>query len=210
MAWPTLFLYPSHHQSDFVATMGESEMLAYRMVEMFPEIEDEEDEGEGQTSIHWDYNNEFVSSKLAVYFEVHSTASSSGGGKGDEPVHPESVEPLRAQGEAMRYYESSRALKSDEGPEMAEVARCTERVRLSKQRKAWKRRHGSLWHKPDPCPVVRVHPGMTLGDILRNKNMLVPGFVVTLTLFPENHPAHKAFLKERQCIGVLQPDGMAT
>jgi len=30
-------------------------------------------------------------------------------------------------------------------------------------------------------------------------------FLVTLIVFPENHPAHAAFLKEHDCVGVLQP-----
>lgn len=147
-----------------VESVGEAEMIALHMAEMFPELEDEADE----TPIPWDYNNEFVCSKLAVYFEVHCT-------EGDnEIVHPESVELLTDQSSAMRFYEASRALKGDEGPEMANVARIQERQHLHKQRKAWKKRHGSLWAKPDPCPVVRVHPAVTLRDVLTDSRMVVP------------------------------------
>ena len=68
-SWPCMFVYPSHSQSDFVKHFAESEMLALRMAEMFPETENEGDE----TAIPWDYNNEFRCSNLAVYFEVHPT-----------------------------------------------------------------------------------------------------------------------------------------
>mmetsp|Transcript_6859 Transcript_6859/g.12909 ORF Transcript_6859/g.12909 Transcript_6859/m.12909 type:complete len:541 (+) Transcript_6859:116-1738(+) len=191
--WPTMFVYPSHNQSDFIAEFCESDMIALRMAEVFPEL----DEGITETSMPWDYNNEFVCSKLAVYFEVHCT------GKYDDAVHPESVEKLRDQGAAMRFYESSRALKGDEGPEMATVARCLERKHLHKQRKAWIKEHKSLWAKPDPCPVVRVHPACTLIDVLKDNRMVVPNFLVTFILFPEDHPAHESFLKEHKCLGIL-------
>ena len=164
------------------------------MAEVFPPLED----GQFETSVPWDYNNEFDCTKLAVYFEVHCTEEDG------EPVHPESVEKLKDQGSTMRFYESSRALKGDEGPDMSTVARCLERKNLHKQRKAWKKRHGSLWAKPDACPVVRVHPAVTLKDVLTDKRMVVPNFLVTFMIFPEEHPAHIAFLKERRCLGVLE------
>jgi hypothetical protein len=49
-----------------------------------------------------------------------------------------------------------------------------ERKHLHQQRVAWKKKHGSLWHMPEPNPVVRVHPAMTLGDVLRDTRMVVP------------------------------------
>ncbi len=194
-SWPCMFIYPSHNQSDFIEHFSESEIFAYRMADVFPEFEN----GENETIMPWDYNNEFVCSNLAVYFEVHCME------KDGDVIHPEFVQKLKDQGATMRFYESSRALKGDEGPEMATVARCTEKKLLHKQRKAWKKKHGSLWSKPDVCPVVRVHPAVSLIQILTDKQMVVPNFLVTFMLFPENHPAHKEFLKERQCLGVLQP-----
>jgi tetratricopeptide (TPR) repeat protein len=193
-SWPTMFVYPSHNQSDFIAEFCESDMIALRMAEVFPEL----DQGITETAMPWDYDNAFVCSKLAVYFEVHCREND------DEVVHPESVEKLRDQGAAMRFYESSRALKGDEGPEMANVARCLERKYLHKQRKAWIKKHKSLWAKPDPCPVVRVHPACTLIDVLKDGRMVVPNFLVTFILFPEDHPAHEAFLKEHKCLGILE------
>ena len=74
----------------------------------------------------------------------------------------------------MKYYESSRALKGDEGIEIENVVRIVERKHLYKQRKAWKKEHGSLWAKPDPSPIVRVHPAMTLRDVLTDPRMVVP------------------------------------
>lgn len=194
-SWPCMFVYPSHNQSDFIEHFAESEMIAMRVAEMFPEIEGEQLE----TAMPWDFNNEFRCSKLAIYFEVHCTE-----GKGDV-VHPESVEKLEDQGSAMRFYESSRALKGDEGPEMATVARCLERKHLHQQRKAWKKKHKSLWTKPDPCPVVRVHPAVSLIDVLTDARFVVPNFLVTLMVFPEDHPAHTAFLKEHRLISILEP-----
>ncbi|KAG7344820.1 hypothetical protein IV203_032351 [Nitzschia inconspicua] len=212
--WPCLFLYPSHSQSDFVEKFAEEEMLAVRMAEMFPEVE----EGD-ETAMPWDYNQEFQCSNLAVYFEVNcpdDEASSSMSDKTNKKdttttivtktlVHPDSVERLLDQASAMRFFEASRALKGDEGPEMANLAKAVERKRLHQQRKAWKKKHGSLWAVPDPCPVVRVHPAMTLRDILTDPRMVVANFVVTLVVIPENHPAHAEYLKEHKCVGILQP-----
>jgi tetratricopeptide (TPR) repeat protein len=197
-SWPSMFVYPSHSQSDFVEAFGESELLALRMAEMFPELEDSGDE----TAVPWDYNNEFICSSLAVYFEVHCTESK------NKAIHPDSVEPIEDQGSAMRFYEASRALKGDEGPEMQNIARIAERQHLHKQRKKWKKQHGSLRVKPDPCAVVRVHPAVTLLEVLTDRRMVVPNYLVTFIVFPENHPAHQAFLKEHKCIGILQPKGM--
>lgn len=199
-AWPVLFVYPSHHQSDFIEHFGEDEVIAYRMAEMFPE----EENGVQETEMPWDYKNEFRCSNLAVYFEVHCIGTDADS-KGNQLVHPECVERLKDQGSAMRFYESSRALKGDEGPEMSTVARCSERKHLHHQRKAWTKKHGSLWSKPDPCPVVQVHPAATLGQVLRNTNMVVPNFLVTVMLFPNEHPAHKEFLKEHETIDLVEP-----
>ncbi len=193
--WPSMFVYPSHKQSDFIAEFAESDMLAVRMAEVFPEIEN----GENQTRIPWDYNHEFQCSKLALYFEVHCTEHDV------DVIHPECVTKLKDQAEAIRFYESSRALKGDEGPDMATVARCLERKRLHNQRKRWKKKHKSLWSKPDLCPVVRVHPAVTLLDVLQDKRMVVPNFLVTFILFPEDHPAHIDFLRQRHCLGILEP-----
>lgn len=199
--WPVLFVYPSHRQSDFVEHFAEDEMIALRMAQMFPEAEDG---SASETDVPWDYNNEFRCSNLSVYFEVHCTDAESDK-KGNQIIHPDGVQRLKDQGAAMRFYEASRALKGDEGPEMATVARCMERKHLHRQRKAWIERHGSLWARPDPCPVVQVHPAATLGQVLRDTNMVVPNFLVTVMLFPNEHPAHKAFLKEHRCIGIVEP-----
>lgn len=193
--WPCMFVYPTHGQSDFVNDFAESEMLALRMADVLPEPEDD---GKSETAMPWDYNNEFRCSNLAVYFEVHCMEN-------EKIVHPEYVTRLHDQGEAMRFYESSRALLGDEGPEIANVARYAERKLLHKQRKAWKKEHGSLWAKPDPCPVVRVHPAMMLRDILTDERMVVPNFLITFLMLPMEHPAHKKFLNEHKCVGVLQP-----
>jgi hypothetical protein len=211
-SWPCLFVYPSHSQSDFILQFGEDEMLAMRMAEMFPEVDFDDEKGE--TAVQWDYNNEFQCSELAVYFEVncpednnnHNTTKNNMDPKRSGLVHPDSVERLLDLGATMQFYESSRALKGDEGPEMVNLVQAVERKRLHKQRKAWKKEHGSLWAKPDPCPVVRVHPAMTLRDILVDKRMVVANFLVTLVVIPENHPAHADYLKEHKCIGVLQPN----
>mmetsp|Transcript_11369 Transcript_11369/g.20936 ORF Transcript_11369/g.20936 Transcript_11369/m.20936 type:complete len:548 (-) Transcript_11369:97-1740(-) len=199
--WPVLFVYPSHHQSDFIEHFGEDEIIALRMAQMFPEQEGNDSGNE--TEMPWDYNNEFRCSNLAVYFEVHCLDTDLDS-KRNPVIHPDSVERLKDQGAAMRFYESSRALKGDEGPEMTTVARCMERKHLHHQRKAWIKKHGSLFSKQDPWSVVQVHPAATLGQVLRNKNMVVPNFLVTIMLFPTEHPAHKEFLKEHKCIGIVE------
>lgn len=194
-SWPCMFLYPSHNLSDFIEHFAETDMLAIRMAEVFPELES----GQSETAVTWDFNNEFVCSRLAVYFEVHCIE---GDGK---LIHPECVEKLTDQAATMRFYECSRALKGDEGPDMAHVASLLEKRHLNKQRKAWEKEYRSLWAKPDPCPVVRVHPAATLIEILNDKRMIVPNFLVTFIIYPEDHPSHAAFLKERKCLGVLSP-----
>lgn len=202
--WPVLFVYPSHRQSDFIEQFGEDELIAIRMAQMFPE--DETYSGHGETDIAWDFNNEFRCSNLVVYFEVHCM-DDDGDGSEKQIVHPDSVERLTDLGSAMRFYESSRALKGDEGPEMANVARCMERKHLYQQRKAWIKKHGSLWAKPNPCPVVQIHPGATLAQVLRHKDLVVPNFLLTFILFPMSHPAHEEFLRKHKCIGIVEPAG---
>ena len=171
-SWPCMFVYPSHRQSDFVADFGESELLAMRMAEVFPEL----DEGQSATTtMPWDTNNEFVCSRLAVYFEVHEAAVGEDAVNAATAVHPESVQRLPDQAAAMRFYESSRALKGDEGDAMATVAQLQERKLLARQRRAWCAEHGSLWaNRPYNSPVVRVHPAMTLRDVLTDERMVVP------------------------------------
>lgn len=195
-SWPCMFVYPSHNQSDFIKEFYENEMIAIRLAEVFPELDDDDDDDKTsarkqETAMSWDYNNEFICSQLAVYFEVHESAvevskqlvygtteqqneSKKKLDKNRVLVHPESVELLMDQGSCMKYYESSRALKGDEGIEIENVVRIVERKHLYKQRKAWKKEHGSLWAKPDPSPIVRVHPAMTLRDVLTDPRMVVP------------------------------------
>jgi tetratricopeptide (TPR) repeat protein len=191
-AWPCMFVYPSHQTSDFIEHFQESEMFAIRMALMFPELETDE-----ETAMPWDYKNEFTCGQLAVYFEVWDVR--------DHLVHPESVELLRDQASCMRFYEATRALKGDEGPDMANVVRAVERKHLYQQRKAWKAAHGSLWAKPDPNPVVRVHPAATLKDVLLDGRLVISNFIVTFIVFPENHPAHEEYLKEHKCVGIINP-----
>lgn len=191
--WPCLFVYPSHNQSDFIDSFSESEMLAIRMAQVFPEL----DEGETETSMSWDYNNEFTCSNLAVYFEVHCMDDCE-----DALIHPDFVEPLNDLKSAMKFYESSRALKGDDGVDIARLHQLLERRHLHRQRKAWIKVHKSLWAKPE-CPVVRVHPAVTLKDILVDSRMVVPNFLVTFILIPENHPAHDKFLKDHKVLGLL-------
>ena len=203
--WPCMFLYPSHNQSDFVKQFAESDMLALIMAGMFPESEDmigeQQQEAEPPS---WDYNHEFVCSNLAVYCEVHCSDNDGD----DSLIHPEYVSKLKDQGEAMRLYEATRALRGDEGTEMLNLVQAVERKKLYQQRKAWQKKHGSLWSTPGPCPVVEIHPAVTLGDVLADKRIVVPNFLVTFILFPDNHPAHEAFLKERKCMGVIQPKNL--
>ncbi len=159
----------------------------------------------------------FKCSKLAVYFEVncpqeldkndYSNSKKDVNPKASLPlVHPDSVERLRDQAATMRFYEASRALKGDEGPEMANLAKAVERKRLRDQRKAWKKKYGSLWAEPDPIPVVRVHPAVTLRDVLTDHRMVVANFVVTLVIIPDEHPAHADYLRKHECIGVLSKE----
>ncbi len=196
--WPTLFVYPSHSQSDFVKSFHEQEMLAERMAELYPELDDPSQE----TAMQWDYKNEFVCSNLAVYFEVNCPDFPA-----QKAIHPDSVEPLTDMASCMKFYEASRALKGDEGPDIMRVAELVERKRLKKQRRQWKKLHRTLAHKPEPCPCVRVHPAMTLEQILQHPQMVVANFLVTLVVIPENHPAHEVYLKEHKCLGILQPEG---
>jgi hypothetical protein len=180
-SWPCMFMYPSHRQSDFVEHLGEDEMLAIRLAQMFPELEDV-----GETQMPWDFKNEFFCSNLAIYFEVHRSDDD------DRVFHPEEVELLRDQASCMRFYESSRALKGDEGIEMSNVVRAVERKHLYQQRKAWKKQHGSLWSKREECPVVRVHPAMSLKDVLVDSRMVVPNVSHSVGPSKSSHSCKKA------------------
>jgi hypothetical protein len=180
-SWPCMFMYPSHRQSDFVEHLGEDEMLAIRLAQMFPELEDV-----GETQMPWDFKNEFFCSNLAIYFEVHRSDDD------DRVFHPEEVELLRDQASCMRFYESSRALKGDEGIEMSNVVRAVERKHLYQQRKAWKKQHGSLWSKREECPVVRVHPAMSLKDVLVDSRMVVPNVSHLVGPSKSSHSCKKA------------------
>ncbi len=186
--WPTMFLYPGHGQSDFVEHFGGSEMLAVRMAEVFPE--------EGPPA-PWDLDGAYRCSSLAVYFEVHPV----GGGAS----HPESVRALGDMGECMRFFENCRRMKGSSGQRDLEEARAEEREMLRGVRDSWRAERGR-WAPAPPCDVVRVHPAATLERALAHPLMVVPNFVATFMLFPEDHPAHKEFLRERKVVDVLQPN----
>jgi len=220
--WPCMFLYPSHSQSDFVKEFDENELLAMRMGDMYPELADATDDSddydvpgyggggrikkETKTAMNWDYNNEFICSQLAVYFEVNVVDN-------DENIihHPEQVERLYDLSSTMKYYESSRALKGDEGVDIMKVVELIERKRLKKQRLKWKQQYKTLWaNKPPPSPCIRIHPAMTLRDIVTHPKMIVTNFIVTLIVIPENHPYHQMYLQEHTCIHTFQPTPTAT
>jgi tetratricopeptide (TPR) repeat protein len=175
-SWPVLFLYPSHHQSDLIEQFGENEIFAVHLARLFPELDEDECP---ESLVPWDRDNEFHCSRLALYFEVH-LPDNEDSSDSNRLVHPDSVEPIRDLASCLKYHEATRALKGDEGQDVADVVRALERKRLALQRKAWKDRHGSLWAKPDPCPVVRIHPAMSLKDALTDARMIVPN-VRTLT-----------------------------
>jgi hypothetical protein len=106
---------------------------------------------------------------------IHAASTATPTTKAASPIvqHPDTVELLHDQAVCMRYYESSRALLGDEGTEIAAVIRAIERNHLRKQLDAWKRKHKSLWAKPDLLPVVRVHPAATLLHILTDARMVI-------------------------------------
>ncbi|OEU08112.1 hypothetical protein FRACYDRAFT_229304 [Fragilariopsis cylindrus CCMP1102] len=199
--WPCMFQYPSHNQSDFVKDFNENELLAMRMGEMYPELDEENFDGAiKETSMKWDYRNEFTCSNLAIYFECNEVTTTKNG-----IIHPEQVELLTDLSSTMKYYESSRALKGDEGPDIMKVVELLERKRLKKQRKQWKKQYNSLYNKPNPVDCIRIHPGMTLHEILIHPKMIVTNFIVTFIVIPENHPYHEIYLKQHPCIHILQP-----
>jgi hypothetical protein len=186
-----------------VQSFHEQEMLAERMAELYPELDDCSN---NETTMQWDYNNEFTCSNLAVYFEVNCPDTTTSSTK-TTAIHPDSVERLTDMAATMKFYEASRALKGDEGPDIMRVAELVERKRLKRQRKAWKKIHKTLAARPDPAPCVRVHPAMKLEQILKDSRTVVANFLVTLVVIPEHHPAHEAYLKEHKCLGILQPEG---
>lgn len=192
-AWPCMFVYPSVQQSDFIEQFYETEMLAIRMADVLPELE----EGE-ETEMTWDIENNYKCSLMAVYCEVHFQENE------ENMIDPDSVKCLLDQSSTIQYYERSRSLRGDDGSEMAHLATCVERKYLYEQRKEWKKKHGSLWNKPGSCPVLRVHPATTLRNVLTHKQIVVPNFLVTFLMFPEKHKTHEKFLNERKCIGVIQ------
>lgn len=117
-------------------------MIASRLAQVFPD-------NDNGTAMPWDYNNEFICSKLAIQFEIHNKKIWNKNKNNNEVViiyHPESVEPIEDLSSAIRFYELSRALRGDEGPEMENLARAVERKHLFEQRKAWRLAHKTLHH----------------------------------------------------------------
>lgn len=72
VVWPVLLLYPQYGVTDLVEAMGEDDMLALHLADMFPE--------EGPPA-PWDRNFEFKCSDLEVYFQVSSSSSSNRSGR---------------------------------------------------------------------------------------------------------------------------------
>lgn len=186
-AFPAMFLYPGHGQSDFVSRMEGGEMVALRLAEMFPEE---------RNDVPWDYDDSYKCSELAVYFEVYPM--------GEEAVHPAQVRMIDGMAGCMRFFENSRALKGGDGQQAMEKAKKEERAQLVKYRKAWAEQRGK--HAPAPVSdVVRVHPAATLDKVLTDSRFIVPNFLVTFLIFPESHPSHAAFVKERRVLGLIEP-----
>jgi len=191
-SFPAMFCYPAVGQSDFVEDMEAGEMLAMRMAVMFPDEE-------GPTIMPWDYNDEYKCSNLAVYFEIHELD--------DGTVHWEGVRRLETMGDCMRFFGNARAMKGSDGVREAEKAKEDERVKLREYIKEWCEVNSR--HKvPGANDVMRVHPAATLEQVLTDKKMIVPNFLVTFLVFPMEHDAHKAFLKERKVVGIVQPEGI--
>ncbi|GMI33046.1 hypothetical protein TrCOL_g2322 [Triparma columacea] len=192
--FPAMFLYPAVGQSDFVEGVEAGEMIALRLAQMFPDED-------GPTPMPWDYNDEYKCSNLAIYFEIHQAP---GGGKAQ---HWEGVRRLEDMGECMRFFGNARAMKGSDGQGEMEKAKKDEREKMALYVKEWSEEHGR--HKiPDACDVMRVHPAVTLEQVLVDKRMVVPNFIVTFLVFPEEHDAHKAFMRERNVVGIVQPEGM--
>ena len=156
-SWPVMFLYPAVGQSDFVEYFGGSEMIAIRLAEMFPDED-------GETSIPWDYNNEYKCSNLSIYFEVHETDP-------EKVVHWESVKMLGDMSSCMRFFENARALKGTDGSKEQEKAKAEERKLLKAGKEKWQKAH-SKHATPDPCDVVQVHPAATMEKVLMNERMV--------------------------------------
>lgn len=54
---------------------------------------------------------------------------------------------------------------------------------------------------------LEIHPGCTLGQILRHPRMVTEGGVVVIYIFAKNNKAHRKFLTEvKDSIEMLQPD----
>jgi len=83
--FPVLLLYPQHNKFDILSGVNNlDEMLAYSLIEIFPEPEDEEEEEEeAPTRVAWDVDGEYHISNLNVFMHVHPVlTSSSGSGSG--------------------------------------------------------------------------------------------------------------------------------
>jgi len=174
-SWPTLFLYPTHNQSDFIENFDENDMIAIHLAQLFPSEKNE-------TDVQWDYNNEFICSNLEVYFALHE--------KDDD-----SIQLLQTLPNFIKFVETYRAISGKEGPEVFEVAQCLEKKLLKKYSHSNNKSYN----------MVRVHPALTLRDLLLDSRMVVPNFVVTLLVFPMDHPMLHTFLNEHKCVDILQP-----
>ena len=99
-----------------------------------------------------------------------------------------------------------RALKGDDGLEAQEKAKLKERARLGAVKRKWAEKRGK-WSRPGAPSVVRVHPAMTLFDVLTDDRFVVANFIPSFILLPEEHESHKKFVNERNVVGLLAPKG---
>jgi len=87
--------------------------------------------------ITWDIENDFRCSQMAVYCEVYFQENK------ENMINPDSVKCLLEQSSNIQYYERARALRGDDGLEMAHLATCVEHKYLYEQGKNEKK-HGSF------------------------------------------------------------------
>ena len=163
-AWPVLLIYPTHSQCDFIESMSESEMIALRLAQMFPEVEDDNHEN----ALSWDYNNEFICSNLEIYCEIHQPEQSNN-------HHPESIQIIQNQLACIKFYECCRAIQGDDGPDMVDIVTTLERKRLSILRDEYLKKENKKFagYLP-PCNLLRIHPAVTLYDVLKDSRVIVP------------------------------------
>jgi hypothetical protein len=191
MSFPVIMFSPQYQQLEHIQACNENDMIALHMAVLYPE------EGE---PLPWDEEDEYRCSNLHLYVQLQA------------------VPRIRTPEEWQEALEEQRAYRGELGPEEAERVIAVSERRMQKHHPGTVRLltlclQSSLRLVTPDCNLLvfpqwlEIHPGCTLGQILRHPRMVTEGGVVVIYIFAKNNKAHRKFLMEaKDSIEMLQPE----